>query len=63
MKTWSVVAAVLAAGLRYDGNVVGCYAEQRRPRARPRTRRELAAYEVEALEAGVPFNEHLDRVY
>ncbi|WP_280424975.1 hypothetical protein [Nocardia carnea] len=49
---WSVVAAVLAAGLRYDGyEPCGC---GREPKSRPRTRAELRARLDHATRHGFP---------
>ncbi|MEU9114374.1 hypothetical protein AB0D04_21940 [Streptomyces sp. NPDC048483] len=59
-RAWSVVAAVLGEGLRYEGrSVCGCVKE---PKYRPRTRAELRARRVAAARAGLPLAETLSRV-
>ncbi|KAB2976879.1 hypothetical protein F8R89_35645 [Streptomyces sp. SS1-1] len=56
---WSVVAAVLGAGLRYEGrSVCGC---GREPTYRPRTRAELRARRSVATRDGLPLSEALSR--
>ncbi|MFF0740045.1 hypothetical protein ACFYVL_06550 [Streptomyces sp. NPDC004111] len=59
VRAWSVVAAVLAAGLRYEGrSACGCDKE---PRSRPRTRRELRVRRTAAARQGIPLAEALAR--
>ncbi|MGC0341033.1 hypothetical protein [Streptomyces sp. SLBN-8D4] len=59
VKAWSVVAAVLAAGLRYEGREpCGC---GREPKFRPRTRAQLRARRVSAARSGAPLAEVLGR--
>jgi hypothetical protein len=49
-KAWSVVAVVLAAGLRYEGfQPCGC---AREPEYRPRTRAQLRARRIAAARSG-----------
>jgi hypothetical protein len=56
---WSVVAAVLTAGLRYEGREsCGCGKE---PEFRPRTRAQLRARRIAAARAGVPLADMLGR--
>lgn len=56
-RAWSVVAAVLAEGLRYEGrSPCGC---TREPEPRPRTRAELRADRIAAERAGVSLAERL----
>lgn len=56
---WSVVAAVLNAGLRYDGREpCGCGKE---PKFRPRTRAQLRARRIASLRTGVPLADLLGR--
>ncbi|MEU9862562.1 hypothetical protein AB0D99_16990 [Streptomyces sp. NPDC047971] len=56
-KAWSVVAAVLGAGLRYEGREpCGCV---RRPAFRPRTRAQLRARRIAAARSGRPLAELL----
>ncbi|WP_017594176.1 hypothetical protein [Nocardiopsis potens] len=56
---WSVVAAVLGEGLRYEGrSVCGC---TREPRYRPRTRAQLRARRDAAAREGLPLSEVLSR--
>ncbi|MFD9515976.1 hypothetical protein [Streptomyces sp. NPDC059979] len=51
-KAWSVVAAVLDAGLRYEGfEPCGC---AREPKFRPRTRAQLRARRIAAARTGTP---------
>ncbi|MFI9308838.1 hypothetical protein [Streptomyces triculaminicus] len=59
MRAWSVVAAVLAEGLRYDGkSPCGC---DREPKYRPRRRSELRARLIAATRDGLPPAETLSR--
>ncbi len=59
MRGWSVVAAVLAEGLRYEGrSACGC---GREPKFRPRTRAELRARRLAAVRDGLPLSETLSR--
>ncbi|WP_416973129.1 hypothetical protein [Streptomyces sp. 4F14] len=59
VRAWSVVAAVLGEGLRYDGRSgCGCGKE---PKYRPRTRAELRARRAVAVREGVPLREALSR--
>lgn len=59
VRGWSVVAAVLGAGLRYEGlSVCGCGKE---PKYRPRTRAELRARRSVAARQGLPLSEALSR--
>ncbi|MFE6888922.1 hypothetical protein [Streptomyces sp. NPDC057694] len=59
-RGWSVVAAVLAAGLRYEGrSACGC---DREPRFRPRTRSELRARQAVAARDGLAHAEVFARV-
>ncbi|MEV4927486.1 hypothetical protein [Streptomyces roseoverticillatus] len=56
-KAWSVVAAVLGEGLRYEGREpCGCGKE---PKFRPRTRAQLRARRIAADRAGAPLAETL----
>ncbi|MFG2429529.1 hypothetical protein [Streptomyces sp. NPDC048590] len=58
-KAWTVVAAVLGAGLRYEGlEPCGC---GRRPEFRPRTRAQLRARRIAAARTGAPLAEMLRR--
>lgn len=58
-RAWSVVAAVVAAGLRYDGRTpCGCAKE---PKYRPRTRAELRARRQLAAREGIPLPDALSR--
>ena len=58
-KAWSVVTAVLNAGLRYDGfEPCGC---GRQPKFRPRTRAQLRARRIAAARTGTPLVELLSR--
>ena len=58
-KAWSVVAAVLDEGLRYEGrSPCGCFRE---PRYRPRTRAQLRARQAAAVRTDVPLAEALSR--
>lgn len=58
-KAWSVVAAVLDAGLRYDGfEPCGC---GRDPKFRPQTRAQLRARRIAAARTGIPLVELLGR--
>ncbi len=59
VRGWSVVAAVLAAGLRYEGrSACGC---DREPRYRPRTRADLRARQVVAAREGLALAEAFSR--
>ncbi|WP_443053448.1 hypothetical protein [Streptomyces sp. NBC_00285] len=59
VKAWSVVAAVLAAGLRYEGfEPCGC---GREPKFRPRTRAQLRARRIAATREGTPLAVVLER--
>ncbi|MFJ3660746.1 hypothetical protein ACIPPM_09770 [Streptomyces sp. NPDC090119] len=59
VRAWSVVAAVLGEGLRYEGrDACGCGKE---PKYRPRTRAELRARRVVAAREGLPLAETLSR--
>ncbi|MGW4895034.1 hypothetical protein ACWEQL_22600 [Kitasatospora sp. NPDC004240] len=52
VNAWSVVAAVLNAGLRYEGREpCGC---AREPKFRPRTRAQLRARRIVAARTGTP---------
>jgi hypothetical protein len=54
---WAVVAAVLAAGLRYEGfETCGC---GRKPKFRPRTKADVRARRRVAERMGVPESEAL----
>ncbi|WP_055586503.1 hypothetical protein [Peterkaempfera griseoplana] len=56
-KAWTVVAAVLGAGLRYEGfEPCGC---RRDPKFRPRTRAQLRARRIVAARTGTPLAERL----
>nr|WP_223188837.1 hypothetical protein [Streptomyces sp. TRM68416] len=58
-KAWTVVAVVLAAGLRYEGlEACGCGKE---PRFRPRTRAQVRARRIAAARTGTPLAELLGR--
>ncbi|MER5204761.1 hypothetical protein [Streptomyces sp. NPDC002825] len=58
-KAWSVVAAVLNAGLRYEGfEACGC---GREPKFRPRTRAQLRVRRTIAARTGTPLAELLGR--
>ncbi|MCX4461395.1 hypothetical protein OOK58_01615 [Streptomyces sp. NBC_01728] len=58
-KAWTVVAAVLDAGLRYEGREpCGC---GREPKFRPRTRAQLRARRIAAARTGTPLAEMLGR--
>jgi hypothetical protein len=60
VRAWSAVAAVLGAGLRYEGRpVCGCGKE---PKYRPRTRAEVRARRIAAAREGLPLSETLSRV-
>ncbi|UUU24663.1 hypothetical protein [Streptomyces sp. DSM 40750] len=59
VRAWSVVAAVLGEGLRYEG-LTGCGCGKE-PKFRPRTRAELRARRVVAERTGVPLAEVLAR--
>ncbi|HUN37887.1 MAG TPA: hypothetical protein VMU95_38345 [Trebonia sp.] len=49
---WAVVAAVLSAGLRYEGfGPCGC---GREPKFRPRTKAQLRARRAQAARSGIP---------
>ncbi|MBV1938850.1 hypothetical protein KUF83_20140 [Streptomyces sp. BV286] len=59
VRAWSAVAAVLDAGLRYEGlSVCGCGKE---PKYRPRTRAQVRARRVVAVREGLPLSEALSR--
>ncbi|WP_119286875.1 hypothetical protein [Streptomyces sp. YIM 130001] len=59
VHAWSVVAAVLGEGLRYEGRSgCGC---GREPEYRPRTRAELRARRLAAERDGLPLSETLIR--
>lgn len=59
VRAWSVVAAVLGEGLRYEGlSPCGCGKE---PRYRPRTRADLRARRTVAARDGLPLSEALSR--
>ncbi|MFG2589927.1 hypothetical protein OG379_32795 [Streptomyces sp. NBC_01166] len=59
VRGWSVVAAVLGEGLRYEGrSACGC---DREPRYRPRTRAELRARRAVAARDALPLAEALSR--
>ncbi|MFB7591973.1 hypothetical protein [Streptomyces sp. NPDC056169] len=59
LKAWTAVAAVLNAGLRYEGREpCGCGKE---PKFRPRTRAQLRARHIEAARTGTPLAEILGR--
>jgi DNA-directed RNA polymerase subunit RPC12/RpoP len=59
VKGWSVVAAVLNAGLRYEGREsCGCV---RDPKFRPRTRAQLRARRIIAARTGTPLAEGIGR--
>ncbi|WP_406405471.1 hypothetical protein [Streptomyces sp. NBC_01643] len=58
-KAWTVVAAVLNAGLRYEGREpCGCGKE---PKFRPRTRTQLRARRIAAARTGTPLADMLGR--
>lgn len=58
-RAWSVVAAVLGEGLRYEGRSgCGCTKE---PEFRPRTRAQLRARQVAAARLGLPLPQALSR--
>lgn len=58
-KAWTVVAAVLNAGLRYEGREpCGCGKE---PKFRPRTRAQLRARRIAAARTGTPVADMLGR--
>ncbi|MCQ4212670.1 hypothetical protein [Streptomyces longispororuber] len=58
-SAWTVVAAVLNAGLRYEGrDACGCGRDRS---FRPRTRAQLRARRVAAARTGVPLAEVLGR--
>ncbi|MFF9070204.1 hypothetical protein ACF09E_33165 [Streptomyces sp. NPDC014891] len=60
VKAWTVVAAVLDAGLRYEGRgSCGCAKD---PQFRPRTRAQVRARRIAAARAGTPLAEVLGRV-
>ncbi|MFJ3670389.1 hypothetical protein ACIPSE_28440 [Streptomyces sp. NPDC090106] len=57
VKAWTVVAAVVGAGLRYEGREpCGC---GRDPKFRPRTRAQVRARRVVATRNGTPLAEML----
>ncbi|MBC9714810.1 hypothetical protein H9Y04_19850 [Streptomyces sp. TRM66268-LWL] len=59
VRGWSVVAAVLGEGLRYEGlSACGCAKE---PEYRPRTRAELRIRRTVATREGLPLSETLSR--
>ncbi|WP_330236520.1 hypothetical protein [Streptomyces sp. NBC_00566] len=59
VRAWSVVAAVLGEGLRYEGReACGCGKE---PKYRPRTRAALRARRAVAARQGLPLAEVLSR--
>lgn len=59
-RAWSVVAAVVGAGLRYEGfEPCGC---GRAPKYRPRTRAELRARREFAARNAVPLDDALARL-
>lgn len=59
VRRWSVVAAVLGEGLRYEGrSVCGCGKE---PKYRPRTRAELRVRRIIAARDGLPLSQVLAR--
>jgi hypothetical protein len=59
VRGWSVVAAVLAEGLRYEGlSPCGC---DKSPKYRPRTRAQLRARRAIAARDGLPLAETLSR--
>ncbi|MET8980122.1 hypothetical protein ABZX85_31415 [Streptomyces sp. NPDC004539] len=59
VRGWSVAAAVLGEGLRYEGRSgCGC---GREPKYRPRTRAELRARRIAAEREGVALSETLSR--
>ncbi|MFF0015266.1 hypothetical protein [Streptomyces sp. NPDC005374] len=59
VKAWTVVATVLAAGLRYEGfEPCGC---GREPKFRPRTRAQLRARRAAAARTGIPLADMLQR--
>ncbi|MGC5002637.1 hypothetical protein [Streptomyces sp. DT203] len=58
-KAWTVVAAVLNAGLRYEGREpCGCGKE---PKFRPRTRAQLRVRRIAAAQTGTPLADMLGR--
>ncbi|ONM48060.1 hypothetical protein B0T44_10275 [Nocardia donostiensis] len=58
-RAWSVVAAVVGTGLRYEGfEPCGC---GREPKYRPRTRAELRARRMFAARNTVPLDDALAR--
>ncbi|WP_282204658.1 hypothetical protein [Kitasatospora fiedleri] len=58
-RAWSVVAVVLAAGLRYEGfEPCGC---RREPKFRPRTRAQVRARRIVAARTGAPLADLLGR--
>jgi hypothetical protein len=59
VRGWSVVAAVLGEGLRYEGrSACGCGKE---PKYRPRTRAELRVRRILATRDGLPLSETCSR--
>ncbi len=59
VRRWSVVAAVLREGLRYEGrSVCGCDKE---PKYRPQTRAELRVRQIVAARDKLPLSETLSR--
>ncbi|GCD32415.1 hypothetical protein OEIGOIKO_00128 [Streptomyces chrestomyceticus JCM 4735] len=59
IKAWTVVAAVLNVGLRYEGREpCGCGKE---PTFRPRTRAQLRARRIAAARTGTPLPDMLER--
>ncbi|MFJ2933083.1 hypothetical protein ACIO8G_09940 [Streptomyces sp. NPDC087219] len=58
-RAWTVVAAVLDAGLRYEGrDTCGCGKD---PKSRPRTRAQVRALRIEAARTGTSLAEVLGR--
>jgi hypothetical protein len=58
-KAWTVVAAVLSTGLRYEGREpCGC---RREPKFRPRTRAQLRVRQRAAAQTGIPLADLLGR--
>ncbi len=59
IKAWTVVAAVLGAGLRYEGREpCGCGKD---PKFRPRTRAQVRARRIAAARTGTPLADMLGR--
>ncbi|GAA3593082.1 hypothetical protein GCM10022295_88340 [Streptomyces osmaniensis] len=59
VRGWSLAAAVLGAGLRYEG-LSGCGCGKK-PKYRPRTRAELRVRQIVAAREGLPLSETLSR--